>query len=299
MNFREANRGGHENRPMRVVREEGGAQARHELNRPRATMSSTKAEREQGRTGPERGCDGEAGMHGSRGDDQGGCNAALGEENDPRGEQSTRTTSNHLIEVIEVLGIEAIRMSLLDELCVVISFDGSYVSYRNLAILRDTMTYWGHLMAITRHGINRNETVSMMRCSFEEVVDILLDVVVFAEVDPLRGVIENIMLGHLAPIGIGDCVLHLNDQMLQHAIELQLPNYMEGVEFNMMTPSWSHITRMPHHDATKLEEENVSQDGADGNRRLPLVIVVRNTSFCYSISCHSLSDTMIRQQQVQ
>uniref|UniRef100_A0A453DLJ3 DNA-directed RNA polymerase n=1 Tax=Aegilops tauschii subsp. strangulata TaxID=200361 RepID=A0A453DLJ3_AEGTS len=47
----------------------------------------------------------------------------------------SRTTSNHLIEVIEVLGIEAVRRSLLDELRVVISFDGSYVNYRHLAIL--------------------------------------------------------------------------------------------------------------------------------------------------------------------
>uniref|UniRef100_A0A453MAQ0 DNA-directed RNA polymerase n=1 Tax=Aegilops tauschii subsp. strangulata TaxID=200361 RepID=A0A453MAQ0_AEGTS len=48
---------------------------------------------------------------------------------------TTRTTSNHLIEVIEVLGIEAVRRSLLDELRAVISFDGSYVNYRHLAIL--------------------------------------------------------------------------------------------------------------------------------------------------------------------
>ncbi|KAF2312460.1 hypothetical protein GH714_034752 [Hevea brasiliensis] len=98
-----------------------------------------------------------------------------------------RTTSNHLIEVIEVLGIEAVRRSLLDELRVVISFDGSYVNYRHLAILCDTMTYRGHLMAITRHGINRNDTGPLMRCSFEETVDILLDAAVYAETDYLRG----------------------------------------------------------------------------------------------------------------
>ncbi|CBI18915.3 unnamed protein product, partial [Vitis vinifera] len=152
-----------------------------------------------------------------------------------------RTTSNHLIEVIEVLGIEAVRRSLLDELRVVISFDGSYVNYRHLAILCDTMTYRGHLMAITRHGINRNDTGPMMRCSFEETVDILLDAAVYAETDFLRGVTENIMLGQLAPIGTGDCALYLNDQMLQHAIELQLPSYMEGLDFGM-TPSRSPIT---------------------------------------------------------
>ena len=42
---------------------------------------------------------------------------------------STRTTSNHLIGFIEVLGIEAIRKALLDKIQVVISFDGSYVNY--------------------------------------------------------------------------------------------------------------------------------------------------------------------------
>ncbi|KAH6824035.1 RNA polymerase II large subunit [Perilla frutescens var. hirtella] len=159
-----------------------------------------------------------------------------------------RTTSNHLIEVIEVLGIEAVRKALLDELRVVISFDGSYVNYRHLAILCDTMTYRGHLMAITRHGINRNDTGPMMRCSFEETVDILLDAAVYAETDYLRGVTENIMLGQLAPIGTGDCALYMNEEMLKQAIEIPLPSYMEGgLEFGM-TPGRSPITGTPYHD---------------------------------------------------
>ncbi|KNA21792.1 hypothetical protein SOVF_040130 [Spinacia oleracea] len=160
---------------------------------------------------------------------------------------STRTTSNHLIEVMEVLGIEAVRKALLDELRVVISFDGSYVNYRHLAILCDTMTYRGHLMAITRHGINRNDTGPLMRCSFEETVDILLDAAVYAESDYLRGVTENIMLGQLAPIGTGGCSLYLNEEMLQHAIEVQLPSYAEGLEFGM-TPARSPISGTPYHD---------------------------------------------------
>ncbi|KAE9596560.1 putative DNA-directed RNA polymerase [Lupinus albus] len=160
---------------------------------------------------------------------------------------ATRTTSNHLIEVIEVLGIEAVRRALLDELRVVISFDGSYVNYRHLAILCDTMTYRGHLMAITRHGINRNDTGPMMRCSFEETVDILLDAAVYAETDYLRGVTENIMLGQLAPIGTGECALYLNDDMLKNAIELQLPSYMDGLDFGM-TPACSPISGTPYQE---------------------------------------------------
>uniref|UniRef100_K3ZN27 DNA-directed RNA polymerase subunit n=1 Tax=Setaria italica TaxID=4555 RepID=K3ZN27_SETIT len=172
---------------------------------------------------------------------------------------ATRTTSNHLIEVIEVLGIEAVRRALLDELRVVISFDGSYVNYRHLAILCDTMTYRGHLMAITRHGINRNDTGPLMRCSFEETVDILLDAAVYAESDHLRGVTENIMLGHLAPIGTGGCTLFLNDEMLEKVIELQLPSYVEGLDFGI-TPAPSTLSGTPYHEGMMSPSYLMSPD---------------------------------------
>ncbi|CAO2828701.1 unnamed protein product [Amaranthus hypochondriacus] len=160
---------------------------------------------------------------------------------------ATRTTSNLLIEVMEVLGIEAVRKALLDELRVVISFDGSYVNYRHLAVLCDTMTYRGHLMAITRHGINRNATGPLMRCSFEETTGILLDAAVYAESDYLRGVSENIILGKLAPIGTGGCSLYLNEEMLRHAVEIQLPSDVESSELGM-TPAQSPISGTPYHD---------------------------------------------------
>ena len=38
-------------------------------------------------------------------------------------------------------------------------------------------------MSITRHGINRAETGPLMRCSFEETVDILMETAAFSERD--------------------------------------------------------------------------------------------------------------------
>ncbi|TXG59865.1 hypothetical protein EZV62_014438 [Acer yangbiense] len=85
------------------------------------------------------------------------------------------------------------------------------------------------------------DTGPKMRCSFEETMDILLDAAVYAESDYLRRVTENIMLGQLAPIGTGDCSLYLNDEMLKNAIELQLPSYMEGLDFGM-TPAHAQFS---------------------------------------------------------
>lgn len=45
----------------------------------------------------------------------------------------------------------------------VLQFYGLYVNYRHLALLCDVMTAKGHLMAITRHGINRQDTGALMR----------------------------------------------------------------------------------------------------------------------------------------
>jgi hypothetical protein len=54
---------------------------------------------------------------------------------------------------------------------------------RHLAILCDIMTCRGHLMAITRHGINRTDASPLAQCSFEETVDILLRAAMYAEKD--------------------------------------------------------------------------------------------------------------------
>lgn len=114
-----------------------------------------------------------------------------------------RTFSNDICEIYQVLGIEAVRKSIQKEMNAVLQFYGLYVNYRHLALLCDVMTSKGHLMAITRHGINRQDTGALMKCSFEETVPVLLDAASNAEVDPLRGVSENIIMGQLPRIGTG------------------------------------------------------------------------------------------------
>ncbi|KAF8444250.1 DNA-directed RNA polymerase II, largest subunit [Kalaharituber pfeilii] len=134
------------------------------------------------------------------------------------GVDATRTYSNSFIEILEVFGIEATRAGLLRELRNVLAFDGSYVNERHLALLVDVMTARGHLMAITRHGINRADTGALMRCSFEETVEILLEAAAAGELDDCRGVSENIMLGQLAPLGTGEFQVYLDESMLSDVV---------------------------------------------------------------------------------
>jgi len=108
---------------------------------------------------------------------------------------ATRTTSNSVRETLTVLGVEAARLSLIRELRIVLGSYGIYVNYRHLGTLCDIMTNRGVLTAITRHGINRVDSGALRKCSFEETVEILLEASFHAEIDPLSGVTENIIMG--------------------------------------------------------------------------------------------------------
>lgn len=131
-----------------------------------------------------------------------------------------RTVCNDIVEVYDVLGIEAARETLVSQIKQVIEFDGSYVDYRHVSILVDTMTYKGSIMAITRHGINRTETGVLMRCSFEETVNILTDAAIHSEFDPIRGVTEHIIMGKTAKVGTGaiDVFVDIN-RLMQLSME--------------------------------------------------------------------------------
>jgi DNA-directed RNA polymerase II subunit RPB1 len=115
----------------------------------------------------------------------------------------TRTISNNIYEIYETLGIEAAREVILNEITDLISGDGTYVNYRHIALLADTMTNKGNIMSIDRHGINKSDRGPLPKCSFEETVDMLAKAAIFGELDKLNGVSSNIMFGQEVPCGTG------------------------------------------------------------------------------------------------
>ena len=61
-----------------------------------------------------------------------------------------------------------------------------------------------------------------MRCSFEETVDVLMDAASHAEVDPMRGVSENIIMGQLPRIGTACFDLLLDSEKCKYGIEIPM-----------------------------------------------------------------------------
>ena len=107
----------------------------------------------------------------------------------------SRTTTNDIWDIYRNLGIEATRLAIMREIRIVFNFFNIYVNYRHIALLTDTITNNGKMMAISRNGINRVYQSPFRKCSFEETVDILINAAVFADVDSIKGVTESVMLG--------------------------------------------------------------------------------------------------------
>ncbi|KAF7797788.1 hypothetical protein EIP86_008990 [Pleurotus ostreatoroseus] len=158
----------------------------------------------------------------------------------------TRTYSNNCVEIFNVLGIEAARAAIMKEMRNFIEFDGSYVNYRHLVLLCDLMTHRGSLMAITCHGINRADTGALMRCSFEETVEILMEAAAVGEKDDCHGIVENVVFGQMAPMGTGafDVALDidmLKDVIVDHRIPVQ-SNMLAAAVDGGMTPGQVAMT---------------------------------------------------------
>lgn len=126
-----------------------------------------------------------------------------------------RTMSNDVNEVYETMGIEMAAALLFHEMKTVLSYDGTYINDRHIILIVNTMTFRGYLMPLSRHGINRIDTGPLVRGSFEETPDVLLEAGFFHEVDYISGVTDNITLGQKAPIGTGCVSVHLTKEYIQ------------------------------------------------------------------------------------
>ena len=82
-----------------------------------------------------------------------------------------KTSTNHIMETAEVLGIEAARNVIIDEIKFTIGQYGIQIDNRHVQLLADEMTYKGQVLGITRFGIQKMKQSVLMLASFEMTTD--------------------------------------------------------------------------------------------------------------------------------
>jgi len=127
-----------------------------------------------------------------------------------RGVDPRRVFTNSIHEVERVLGIEAARQALINEIHNVLEEQGLDVDVRHVMLIADMMTLTGTVKQIGRHGIAGEKPSVLARASFEITVKHLFDASARGEVDELKGVAENVIVGQLVPVGTNIVSLVMN-----------------------------------------------------------------------------------------
>jgi DNA-directed RNA polymerase subunit A" len=115
----------------------------------------------------------------------------------------TRTSTNCIQEIFEVLGVEAARNSIVAEASRTLEEQGLTVDIRHIMLVADLMTNDGDVKAIGRHGISGRKSSVLARAAFEITAAHLLHAAITGEVDYLDGVAENIIVGQPVTLGTG------------------------------------------------------------------------------------------------
>lgn len=136
---------------------------------------------------------------------------------------ATRTYSNDIREIHNVLGIEAARQGLFNEIEEVMEFSDSYINYHHLSLLCDRMTLTPDMIPVFRSGILNDDIGPIAKASFEVHSEVLLDAARHAEVDYMRGVSANVMCGQNGNFGTSsfNIVLDLNEMQNLENAELE------------------------------------------------------------------------------
>ncbi len=127
----------------------------------------------------------------------------------------SRTRSNDIHQVYDVLGIEAARNVILREAKETLDEQGLDVDVRHLTLVADIMTIDGEIRDIGRYGVSGKKKSVLARANFEETKKHLINASFYGETDTLEGVIENVLVGQIPPIGTGIVELVVDSEKMK------------------------------------------------------------------------------------
>ncbi|MGC8656467.1 MAG: DNA-directed RNA polymerase subunit A'' [Thermoplasmata archaeon] len=118
-----------------------------------------------------------------------------------------RIYTNNIAEIYDVFGVEAARFAIVNEIHKTLEEQGLVVDIRHIMLVADMMTNSGEVRAIGRHGVSGKKSSVLARAAFEITGNNLLKAALEGEIDQLKGVAENIIVGQ--PITQGTGAVHL------------------------------------------------------------------------------------------
>jgi len=145
---------------------------------------------------------------------------------------ATRTYSNDIRETFDILGIEAARQTIANELDETMGFSDVYINYHHTSLLCDRMACNMNMVPIFRSGILNDDIGPLAKSSFETHTEVLLNASRHAELDHMSGISGSVMMGQMSKAGTGafQLVLDMNAIRNMDDIEVDMRNKNEEIE---------------------------------------------------------------------
>ena len=145
---------------------------------------------------------------------------------------SMRTYSNDIREVFNVLGIEAAREMIFNEMSEVMEFSSVYINYHHLSLLCDRMTSNHNMVPIFRSGLLNDNIGPIAKATFEVHTEVLLDAARHGDFDHMRGVSANVMCGQFGHYGTGafQLVLDMKEMDKLDSADVDMRNNTDEIE---------------------------------------------------------------------
>jgi DNA-directed RNA polymerase II subunit RPB1 len=159
----------------------------------------------------------------------------------------TRTYSNDIREIYNVLGIEAVRQNILNEFNEVMEASDAYVNYHHLSVLCDRMTVKADLVPMFRSGIIGDDIGPIAKSTYEMHTEIFLDASRHGDFDQMRGVSANVMCGQTGFYGTNSFSLLL---------DMKAITQLEETELQHEPDIDSHFTSVEDSNAMKIDVAN-------------------------------------------
>lgn len=150
-----------------------------------------------------------------------------------------RTYSNDIKEVFDVLGIDAARQIIFNEMTDVMEASDVSINYHHLSLLCDRMTLTKNMVSIYRTGILSDDVGPIAKSTFEVHTKVLLDASRHADFDHMRGVSANVMCGQQGLYGTNAFQVILDMKQME-MLEDQLVE-KEGIDDKIET-MFKHLT---------------------------------------------------------
>lgn len=156
-----------------------------------------------------------------------------------------RTQTSDVHTVYQMMGIEAARAGLMNEIQTLFRSEGHSINHQHFSIVIDVMTFHGMVTPVNSSGLSRTDSDPLSRVAFEKTMDHIVKAAIFNESDRMESVSSRVMSGRVIKGGTGMVTLLADIEKIEQTKQVENKYLLEikNVDISRLYPD-SYILRL-------------------------------------------------------